>query len=209
MNENTILQVKNLTHKFDDKIALNNVNFDVFTGEFLAILGPSGCGKTTILRTLIGLLEPTEGSILMDGNDITHTDPSKRNMGIVFQNYALFENMTVLQNVQYAMKFNKATKADSKQLALDMLERMGLSEHKNKKPNMLSGGQQQRVSIGRALMNNPSVILAFNANSGHAYAEVEISSMDIDDVRTAITEYYPDIADCIASCFLFRHHQRR
>lgn len=159
MSDNIILQVKNLTHKFDEKIALNNVNFDVFSGEFLAILGPSGCGKTTILRTLIGLLEPTEGQVLMDGNDITHADPSKRNMGIVFQNYALFENMTVLQNVQYAMKFNKETKADSKQLALDMLERMGLSEHKNKKPNMLSGGQQQRVAIARTLVLHPRIIL--------------------------------------------------
>ena len=159
MSDNIILQVKNLTHKFDEKIALNNVNFDVFSGEFLAILGPSGCGKTTILRTLIGLLEPTEGQVLMDGNDITHADPSKRNMGIVFQNYALFENMTVLQNVQYAMKFNKETKANSKQLALDMLERMGLSEHKDKKPNMLSGGQQQRVAIARTLVLHPRIIL--------------------------------------------------
>ncbi len=159
MSENVILQVKNLTHKFDEKTALDNVNFDVFSGEFLAILGPSGCGKTTILRTLIGLLEPTEGQVLMDGNDITHADPSKRNMGIVFQNYALFENMTVLQNVQYAMKFNKATKSNSKQLALDMLERMGLSEHKNKKPNMLSGGQQQRVAIARTLVLHPRIIL--------------------------------------------------
>lgn len=159
MNDNIILQVKNLTHKFDKKIALDNVNFDVFSGEFLAILGPSGCGKTTILRTLIGLIEPTEGQVLMDGNDITYADPSKRNMGIVFQNYALFENMTVLQNVQYAMKFNKETKANSKQLALDMLERMGLSEHKDKKPNMLSGGQQQRVAIARTLVLHPRVIL--------------------------------------------------
>lgn len=154
-----LLRVQNLTHVFDDKVALDDVNFEVYNGEFLAILGPSGCGKTTILRILIGLLEPTKGKIIMEGIDITKFDPSLRNMGIVFQNYALFENMTVLQNVQYAMKFNKETKSNAKQLALDMLEKMGLSEHKDKKPNALSGGQQQRVAIARTLVLHPRVIL--------------------------------------------------
>ena len=107
----------------------------------------------------MGLLKPTGGTVSKNGTDITALHPSARGIGIVFQNYALFENMTVLQNVQYAMKFNKATKADSKQLALDMLERMGLSEHKNKKPNMLSGGQQQRVAIARTLVLHPRIIL--------------------------------------------------
>ncbi len=154
-----ILEIKDLMHKFDDKIALNNVSFDVKKGEFLAILGPSGCGKTTILRILIGLLKPTQGTVLMNGADITNADPSERNMGIVFQNYALFENMTVLQNVQYALRLNKETKAKSKEMALDMLERMGLSEHKDKRPVMLSGGQQQRVAIARTLVLHPQIIL--------------------------------------------------
>lgn len=136
-SNNSILKIEKLSHKFNDKIALDDINFEVNDGEFLAILGPSGCGKTTILRILIGLLEPTQGKISMDDVDITHADPAQRNMGIVFQNYALFENMTVLQNVQYALKFNKATKKDSKKIALEMLEKMGLSEHKHKKPYML------------------------------------------------------------------------
>ncbi|MBE7064425.1 MAG: ABC transporter ATP-binding protein [Ruminococcaceae bacterium] len=154
-----ILRITDVTHSFDGKIALDNVSFEVYEGEFLAILGPSGCGKTTILRNLIGLLFPDEGKIYLDDKDITCAAPSERDMGIVFQNYALFENMTVLQNVQYAMKFRKDMKADSKKLALDMLERMGLSEHANKKPNMLSGGQQQRVAIARTLVLHPRVIL--------------------------------------------------
>ena len=156
---NKILEIRNLTHQFDGKTALNNVSFDVNNGEFLAILGPSGCGKTTILRILIGLLEPTSGTIMMEGKDITYADPSARNMGIVFQNYALFENMTVLQNVQYALKIKKETKADSKEKALEMLRRMGLLEHMNKRPNELSGGQQQRVAIARTLVLHPRVIL--------------------------------------------------
>ena len=106
-----ILEIKDLMHKFDDKTALANISFNVNKGEFLAILGPSGCGKTTILRILIGLLKPTQGTVLMNGTDITAADPSERDMGIVFQNYALFPNMTVLQNVRYALKLKKETRA--------------------------------------------------------------------------------------------------
>lgn len=161
MNSSTksLLEVRNLSHVFDNKKALDDVSFDVYEGEFLAILGPSGCGKTTILRTLIGLLDADEGTITMNGQDITKAPASQRNMGIVFQNYALFENMTVLQNVQYALKIKKETKANSKETAMKMLESMGLSEHAQKKPCMLSGGQQQRVAIARTLVLNPKVIL--------------------------------------------------
>lgn len=154
-----ILQVRNLTHMFDNKTALNNVSFDVMNGEFLAILGPSGCGKTTILRILIGLLEATSGTIMMGDLDITKAPSAKRNMGIVFQNYALFENMTVLQNVQYAMKIKKETKANATKAAKEMIQRMGLEEHMHKKPSELSGGQQQRVAIARTLVLHPNVIL--------------------------------------------------
>ena len=154
-----VLSMSNITHKFDGKTVLNNINVDINSGEFLAILGPSGCGKTTILRLLIGLIDVQEGQIFLNGRDITKADPSDRNMGIVFQNYALFENMTVLQNVQYALKIKKETKAQSKDLALEMLGRMGLMEHKNKKPAMLSGGQQQRVAIARTLVLHPKIIL--------------------------------------------------
>jgi ABC-type Fe3+/spermidine/putrescine transport system ATPase subunit len=154
-----ILQVRNLTHMFDNKTALNNVSFDVMNGEFLSILGPSGCGKTTILRILIGLLEATSGTIMMGDLDITKAPSAKRNMGIVFQNYALFENMTVLQNVQYAMKIKKETKANATKAAKEMIQRMGLEEHMHKKPSELSGGQQQRVAIARTLVLHPNVIL--------------------------------------------------
>ena len=144
---------------WDGKTTLDHVSFDVMEGEFLSILGPSGCGKTTILRILIGLLAPTGGQIVMDGKDITHLPPAKRQMGIVFQNYALFENMTVLGNVEYALKINKATKAVARERALAMIERMGLSEHMHKKPASLSGGQQQRVAIARTLVLSPDIIL--------------------------------------------------
>ncbi len=144
--------------------ALDNVSADIYAGEFLSILGPSGCGKTTLLRIMIGLLEPTEGSIYLDGKDITHAPCSARSMGIVFQNYALFENMTVLDNVVYAAylkakKEKTATKAEITKRALDMLELLGIAELRNKYPAELSGGQQQRVAIARTLIHNPAVML--------------------------------------------------
>lgn len=161
---NTKLIVKDLEMVFDGKRTLNKVNFEVRDGEFLSILGPSGCGKTTILRILIGLLEPTGGRVYMDGQDITDAPPAARSMGIVFQNFALFENMTVLQNVEYALKIRKENKsAEAKkrvrEKALVMLEQLGLSEHIHKMPGMLSGGQQQRVAIARTMVLNPDIIL--------------------------------------------------
>ncbi len=157
--QNYKLRVRSITHDFEDKRALDDVSFDVSEGEFLSILGPSGCGKTTVLRILIGLLEPMSGQVLKDGVDITHIPPAARGMGIVFQNYALFENMTVLENVEYALKIRKSEKATARERARKMVEHMGLSEHMNKKPCVLSGGQQQRVAIARTLVLNPDIIL--------------------------------------------------
>jgi len=158
------LIIKNLEMKFDGKKTLNNVNFDVKDGEFLSILGPSGCGKTTLLRILIGLQKPTRGQILKDGKDITHAAPSERGMGIVFQQYALFENMTVLENVEYALKIRKENKSKEarqqvREHAMAVINSMGLSEHADKRPAMLSGGQQQRVAIARTMVLNPDIVL--------------------------------------------------
>jgi ABC-type Fe3+/spermidine/putrescine transport system ATPase subunit len=153
------LEIQNLTHVFNRQEVLHGLNFTVNDGEFLSILGPSGCGKTTILRILIGLLAPTSGRILKDGNDITAAPASKRNMGIVFQNYALFQNMSVLGNVEYALKFNKEFKSRSREIAENIIVQVGLSEHIHKKPYKLSGGQQQRVAIARTLACKPEIIL--------------------------------------------------
>lgn len=153
------LEIVELSKTFDTKEAVKSVSFGVEEGEFLSILGPSGCGKTTLLRMLIGLIKPTSGKIFKDGVDITNAVPSSRKMGFVFQNYALFENMTVLQNVEYALKIKKETKAIARETALKLIEKMGLFEHMNKKPYHLSGGQQQRVAIARTLALNPDVIL--------------------------------------------------
>lgn len=107
---NSFLKVNDLCKVYNSKVVLNKISFEVQKGEFLSVLGPSGCGKTTLLRLLIGIERPTSGSIYLDGKDISYEDSSKRNMGIVFQNYALFPNMTVLQNVEYALTFKKEFK---------------------------------------------------------------------------------------------------
>ncbi|MDR1278757.1 MAG: ABC transporter ATP-binding protein [Treponema sp.] len=153
------LAVEDLTHSFNQQEILHGISFTVQDGEFLSILGPSGCGKTTILRILIGLLEPVSGRVIKDGKDITGVKPSARNMGIVFQNYALFQNMTVLGNVEYALQFNPELKPRARSIAEYVIEQVGLTEHITKKPHKLSGGQQQRVAIARTLALKPDIIL--------------------------------------------------
>lgn len=165
------LEVRNITKNFDNKNILKDISFDVKEGEFLSILGPSGCGKTTLLRILMGLETQDNGSISIEGKDISKLAPSDRGMGIVFQNYALFPNMTVLENVEYALKINKDTRSTSKEIAEKTLSMIGMLDQKDKKPHQLSGGQQQRVAIARTLATNPSIILL----------DEPISALDVDN----------------------------
>ena len=153
------LEIKNLTKVFNGKQVLNDISFTVHDGEFLSILGPSGCGKTTLLKILIGIEKPSNGKIIKDGKDITNLDTAKREMGMVFQNYALFPNMTVLNNVMYALNLKLKNKDKAKKEAIKMLEVVNMTEHMNKYPHELSGGQQQRVAIARTLSLNPKIIL--------------------------------------------------
>lgn len=153
------LEIKNLTKIYNKKIVLNNISFDVNKGEFLSILGPSGCGKTTLLKILIGIESETSGKILKNKKDITKIDSSQRGMGIVFQNYALFPNMTVLENVMYALNLKLKDKDKSKKESLKMIKIVNMEEHIDKYPHQLSGGQQQRVAIARTLALNPDIIL--------------------------------------------------
>ena len=153
------LEIKDLTKVYNKKIVLDNINFEVKDGEFLSILGPSGCGKTTLLKILIGIETPNSGKILKKEKDITKLDPSKRGMGIVFQNYALFPNMTVLDNVMYVLNLKLKNKKAAEEEALKMIKVVNMTEHIKKYPHELSGGQQQRVAIARTLALNPDIIL--------------------------------------------------
>ena len=182
LNKNILLEVKNISKIYGDKKALDDISFKVYEGEFLSVLGSSGCGKTTLLKILIGLLKETNGQIFKKGEDITNIHPSKRSMGLVFQNYALFENMTVLQNVEYALKIKPKFKDNSYDIALNIINKIGLSEHIDKKPSKLSGGQQQRVAIARTLALNPEIILL----------DEPMSSLDV-DTRLKLRKEIKDI----------------
>ena len=153
------ITIKNLTKIYGRKTVLNNLNFKVKDGEFLSILGPSGCGKTTLLKILIGIENSTSGMIFKDNKDITNLDSSKRGMGIVFQNYALFPNMTVLENVMYPLNLKLKNKIKAKEEAVEMIKMVNMEEHIKKYPHQLSGGQQQRIAIARTLVLKPDVIL--------------------------------------------------
>lgn len=157
--ENKILEVKNITKKYGKRLVLEDISFDVYKGEFLSLLGPSGCGKTTILRILIGLDTPSSGKIIKNNEDITYLPCKKRNIGIVFQNYSLFPNMNVYENISYALEARKLSKEEIDLKVKEIVETVGLTEHIYKKPRNLSGGQQQRVAIARTLVLNPDIIL--------------------------------------------------
>jgi len=155
----TLLEIRDLSKQFNKKSVLNSVSFDIRKGEFLSILGSSGCGKTTLLRILIGIEKMTSGNIYKGDVVLNDVHPSLRNMGIVFQNYSLFPNMTVLDNVMYALNAKIKNKEMAKAESLKILDKVGMSENINKKPHQLSGGQQQRVAIARTLVLNPDIIL--------------------------------------------------
>lgn len=154
-----ILKLENITKTYNNQKVLDNISFSIEKGEFVSILGPSGCGKSTLLNILIGLTSADNGKIFVNNEDITNLPSSQRKMGIVFQNYALFPNMTALKNVEYALTLNKNTKATAHDVAVNLLKTVGLEEHMDKKPNKLSGGQQQRVAIARTLALNPEIML--------------------------------------------------
>ena len=139
--------------------ALDGLSLDIAPGELVALLGPSGCGKTTALRALGGLDDVDAGRILVDGKDMTQVPANKRNMGIVFQAYSLFPNMTAGDNVAYGLRLRGMGKDERRKRAGEVLELVGLGGYANRYPYQMSGGQQQRVALARALAIEPSVLL--------------------------------------------------
>jgi iron(III) transport system ATP-binding protein len=153
------LRIKNLTKRFGAFTALNRINLDIPRGEFVCFLGPSGCGKTTLLRAIAGLDLQDEGSIHIDGRDVSYADPAQRDFGIVFQSYALFPNLTVARNVGYGLVNLKWSRADIRNRVQELLSLVGLPDQGDKYPAQLSGGQQQRVALARALATSPGLLL--------------------------------------------------
>ncbi|MCR4676870.1 MAG: ABC transporter ATP-binding protein [Sphaerochaetaceae bacterium] len=154
-----MINLKDIVVKFGNFTALHDINIEVKEGEFFTFLGPSGCGKTTTLRTITGFIEPAEGSVVMNGEDITHVPIEKRNIGIVFQSYALFPTMTVYDNIAFGLKIKKLKKDEIDKKVREIARKVDLTDEQLQKAvSQLSGGQQQRVAIARALVMEPAII---------------------------------------------------
>src|SRR5579872_1253055 len=153
------IELRNVSKEFGEVTAVNQVNFSVKEGELMALLGPSGGGKTTVLRMIAGLEVPTTGDIFIRGQRVNDISVQKRNLGFVFQNYALFKNMTVARNIAFGLKIKKWKRADIKARVQELLELFELTDLEKRYPHQLSGGQRQRVAIARALASKPGVLL--------------------------------------------------
>lgn len=150
---------KNINKAFGSNHVLKGINLEVEKGELLTLLGPSGCGKSTLLRCLAGLEEVQEGVIMLEDKDITHVDARLRQIGMVFQQYSLFPNMTVEQNLAFGLKIKKLSKEEIKKEVEGVLKMVGLEDKAKSYPSQLSGGQQQRVALARAIVTKPKVLL--------------------------------------------------
>lgn len=155
-----MIEFKNIQIKFDDFTAIHNLNLEIKEGEFFTLLGPSGCGKTTTLRSLVGFIKPTNGDILVNGERINDIPVEHREIGMVFQSYALFPTMNVYENIAFGLQVKKYQKDEVDKQVREMARKVDLSEEQLfKKVSDLSGGQQQRVAIARALVLKPKILV--------------------------------------------------
>ena len=155
----TVLELQEITKSFSGTPVLNGISLKAEQGEFITLLGSSGCGKTTTLRIIAGLETPDSGRVLLSGKDMTDTEPNKRDVNTVFQNYALFPHMNVEQNIGYSLKIRKRPKTEIRGEVQKMLSLVQLTGYEKRMPSELSGGQRQRVAIARSLINRPQLLL--------------------------------------------------
>ena len=154
-----MVKFENIEIKYGDFVAIENLNLDIKEGEFFTFLGPSGCGKTTSLRALVGFLSPSKGKVYVGDKDVTNLPVEKRNIGMVFQSYALFPTMSVYDNIAFGMKVKKASKTEIDQKVHEVAAKIKITESQLKKNvSDLSGGQQQRVAIARSIVWEPKII---------------------------------------------------
>jgi len=153
------LDLKNITKKFGKIVAVSNFNLKVDDGEFVTLVGPSGCGKSTVLNIIAGLEEPTEGEIYIDNIFLNNTPPSKRDIAMVFQSYALYPHMSVRENIGFSLKIRKFKKTEIQKRVLETADFLDIGNLLNRKPGELSGGQRQRVALGRAIIREPKLFL--------------------------------------------------
>jgi sulfate transport system ATP-binding protein len=156
--------------KQSNQPVVNDISLEIEQGELFVLLGPSGSGKSTLLRIIAGLTPLDSGMIGLNGRDVTTLTPQKRHIGFVFQNYSLFQHMTVAQNISFGLEIQKVPRAERNRKVKEMLELIELADFGNRLPSQLSGGQQQRVAVARALAQSPDVLLLDEPKSGRSFA---------------------------------------
>ena len=193
----TAVQLDDVRKEFGDTTAVDGIDIDLRHGEFFSLLGPSGCGKTTTLRMISGFETPTNGSIRIEGDDVVHRPPNKRNTNLVFQSLSLFPHMTVAENVGYGLKKEGVDSSERERLVEKYLDIVDLSGYGDRKPQDLSGGQQQRVAIARALVNEPDILLL----------DEPLSSLDR-KLRQQMQVELQEIHDRVESTFFYVTHDQ-
>jgi putative spermidine/putrescine transport system ATP-binding protein len=193
----SFLSIRGIKKSFGTATVVQDFNLDIAAGEFVSFLGPSGCGKTTVLRMVAGFEEPSAGSIVVGGRDITRLRPNQRNIGMVFQAYALFPNLTVAQNIGFGLKIAGMAKADAERRVAEMLELIKLPQFGDRYPYQLSGGQQQRVALARALAPKPKLLLL----------DEPLSALDA-KVRVSLREEIRSIQKALGITTIFVTHDQ-
>lgn len=193
----TIIRFENVSKRYGKVLAVDNVSLSIAEGEFFALLGPSGCGKTTLLRMLAGFETPSEGRILIDGEDISRTPPNKRPVNMVFQSYAVFPHMSVAENVAYGLRVDRVPAPERARRVEEALVLVKLEGLGGRKPDQLSGGQRQRVALARALVKRPRVLLL----------DEPLSALDA-KLREAMRSELAQLQEKVGITFLFVTHDQ-
>ena len=189
------IKLEHLTKRFGDTVAVNDLSITLESGKLIALLGPSGCGKTTTLNMISGILPVSGGSIFFDDRDVTSLPPEKRGIGLVFQNYALYPHMTVLQNICFPMEIQRIPKKERIRRAEELAEMVHITPYLKRKPAELSGGQQQRVAIARALSMEPELLVA----------DEPVASLDV-SIQAQIINLFRHLQEEHGFSFLFIAH---
>lgn len=174
-----MLRLNRLCKRYGSKTVADHIDLNVCSGEILAVVGRSGCGKSTLLNMIAGIVRPDSGTVLLDGSDITQTPPEKRNISLMFQDYALFPHLTALENVGFGLKMRDVSKQETAKQAMQALCEVGLEHEAHRKPQQLSGGEQQRLALARALVVRPSLLLldeAFSSLDTHLRRQLRLTT---------------------------------
>ncbi len=193
-----IVQFKGIMKKYGKVTAVEKLDFDIEEGSLVTLLGPSGCGKTTLLRMVAGLEEPTEGDIFIKGVRINDTPIHKRNLGMIFQNYALFPHKTIFDNVAFGLKYRDVSKEEMREKVIRALEMVRLPNVENRMPSQLSGGQQQRIAMARAIVIEPDVLLM----------DEPLSALD-ENLREEMRREVDNLQDMLGVTTIFVTHDQR